>query len=427
MRGSRVSVLMFFVAFLWSSVALAATLYVSTSGTNTTYSAAQSSGTPARTLTFIVPLLQCGDTLNVRGGTYTTEASITFNQDCAAGNEITVRAANLGPFPADTMPLISWSNNTNSNNRFFFQDTTGIIIDGLEMTSGWNAARIEKADRITYRRNKIHHFGNSAFETGSNGGCKNCIVDRNAIYANGDFNLSQCGGVPTCNQFHGLYVNGIGWVVTNNLIYDNLGYGFQVHGMQGNDQAIVSGVAHCTLTDDTYCRTTATIINNTFAYSRNRAAITLWNENNDAMVSTIENNIFFENSQSGTENSAINYTSGPWTGTVIQNNVHWATGVTIFTSGTCSGCTVTNNRINLANTNMVNAPSTVPASPDFHLNSGSNAIDFGLDRTSVFTAAGIPVVDYAGTTRSGTWEVGAYVFGSVVNFPPAAPTGVTVR
>jgi hypothetical protein len=410
-----------FVLLLVTSPVWATDYFVSTNGNNANPGTV-ASGLPWRTITGKSNLLACGDRLYVRGGTYSTEGQILFAQTCTTvGNEVQLIAANLGPFPSDSTPLISWTgSNLDTSHRVVVSFATGIIIHGIEWFNG-HEHKVLRSTRITWRKNIIRHFGENAIGTGSEGGCFQCVVDQNSLYDNGNFNNTNCSPtfLSTCNQYHGMYVSGQQWVITNNLIYDNLGYGIQWHG-QANSVCTANSIP------STHCGVTATVTNNTFAYSRNRAAMTLWNQTSgSSMVITAKNNIFFENSQSGTDPSSIRVTldAGNVVGTVIQNNIQWATGVTLF-NDPCSGCTISGNAVNVAPasaTMFVNAPATVPASPDFHLNAANN---FGQTLSVNY--------DFDANTRTVPWDAGAYEFGSTPppppdTTPPAAPTGLTVQ
>jgi hypothetical protein len=385
----------------------AATYYVSTTGSDgNTPVQAQNPLTPWRTLTASVPKLVCGDTLYVRGGNYTTESTILFNKLCPEDARITVMNY------SNESPIVSWSDRQNPSNTVYFYKAPlgptnivgGITLQGIELFNGYNAVRVDNATRITIRNCGLRHSG----ENGILGFCLNCTVDRNRIYDNGDFTLPQCGNSPACNQFHGLYIAGMGWKITNNLIYDNLGYGIQTHG------AIFDASRH---PNNTYAAFSALIANNTLAYQRNRSGIVLWNETSGVqLAATIQNNVFYENSQSGVNPSGINITAnGNVSGTIIKNNVHYATGVPTFLGGApCTGCTITDNRTN-ENPNMVNAPSTMPASPDFNLKAGSVAIDQGMN----LSASGV-MNDFAGRVRpvGNSHDIGAFEFSNSAALAP---------
>jgi hypothetical protein len=199
------------------------------------------------------------------------------------------------------------------------------------------------------------------------------------------------------------------------LIYNNLAYGLQTHGriFDANRD-----------TDSTYAKFGGIIANNVFAYNVNRAGITLWNENNNPLVATIENNIFYENSL-GELNAygIVNSSNTNVVGSVIRNNVGYATapGATAFMLGAFTGVTISGNSTT-TNPNMVNAPATVPApaSPNFHLTESSTvAIGKGLNLSSTFTT------DFAGTTRTEPWDIGAYNF-STNTTKPLPPKGLQV-
>jgi hypothetical protein len=63
---------------------------------------------------------------------------------------------------------------------------------------------------------------------------------------------------------------------------------------------------------------------------------------------------------------------------------------------------------------------TDPANDDFTLKAGSNAIDDGVDLSGTFTD------DYDGTTRSGTWDMGAYHSGAASGDVTVTPATLNV-
>jgi hypothetical protein len=72
-----------------------------------------------------------------------------------------------------------------------------------------------------------------------------------------------------------------------------------------------------------------------------------------------------------------------------QNDYNCSSDSTATGSNSLTGETASNNFEDLANY-------------DYHLASGSNCIDAGYDHSAIFTN------DFEGTTRSGTWDMGAY-------------------
>jgi len=142
---------------------------------------------------------------------------------------------------------------------------------------------------------------------------------------------------------------------------------------------------------------------------------------------TIENNICYENAQSNSGSSqCIRYVScDNCTGT-IKNNL-WFGTVNSLIFSLSDGQDPPPGVIVSGTTNMNpsfrNGPATVPASPDFHLNAGSPAINLGSNLTSL----GI-TIDYAGIARpaSGAWDVGAHEF-SNGSTSLAAPQGLRVN
>lgn len=376
---------------LLPSAAHAAEYYISTSGNDTTGTGAIDN--PWRTLTSSAAKVACGDTLYIRGGTYTTEGRPTFTQDCAESSRLVVRN-----YPGE-LPILQWSNRQNTSTGIQFTSAERITLQGIELYSGYNI-KIDVGTRLIFRFLRIHHMGSDGIQRGTVGGCYQCTVEYSELYDNGDYTL--CSGAqagPLCNQIHGMYLSGQEWTIVHNLIYDNLAYGIQTNGMSA---------AKCTFAGDNpnYCAFSGTIANNTFAYQRNRAGIVLWNESTTPEAVTIKNNIFYENSQQvSTEAQGIKVTddAGVHTGTVIQFNIAYATvsGNTAFMGGgTCSGCTISDNCPATQTGNcgtaptFTNAPSTVPASPDFTLTASSSAIDAGTSVTGILC--------------NGTCDVGAF-------------------
>jgi hypothetical protein len=163
-----------------------------------------------------------------------------------------------------------------------------------------------------------------------------------------------------------------------------------------------------------------TIANNTFAYQKDKAGIVVWGSTcNNARI---ENNIFYENSVTRTTGSeqGISFTSASCTGIVIRNNLAYASGAggTKFL-GPGGHYTQSGNTVNTLNPKFVNAPATLPSSPNFALASGSPAIDKGLTISST-------KVSYTGTIRPqlSSYDVGAYEYYGSTQL--AAPTSLQV-
>ena len=395
------------LAVLASAVsAPAATYYVATNG-NDESATPTNINTPWRTVTKAVNAMVAGDTTYVRGGTYTEAGLIWFRN--SGTQTAPIRLLN---YPNES-PIIRWSAIA-STNRIQISSSRGqnvpigwIVVEGFEITNGWQGFKILSVHDVIIRRNNIHDT------LGGIGGYGiRVTVDRNLIYRNGRF--AECAVNPkTCNQDHGMYVWGSDWIITNNIVNGNLGYGIHVAGYPYNTAEyppLASGGAD-------YAGARRFIIaNNTVAFSAYAAGIALWQPQTVNML--VENNILYENSQNHTGASAGIDCVSSGTGHQFRNNLFFATtpGSTLRTS-LCSGKATETSWIN-ANPLFVNA-----GAADFRLQAESSAIKAGYPEPLVTT-------DFTGAVRrqDGTNDVGAYEYGGPVDeTPPMAPVNLKVQ
>lgn len=402
------------------------TYYVATNGSD---SASGSESSPWKTIKYAVSRMNAGDTTYVRGGVY-NEGSIHFGRSGTQSSPIKLLAA-----PGES-PVIDFGNTTNSVG---IQNSTGIrnplgyiTIEGFEIRNGHFGIVMYNGFNITISRNWIHH----AASQGIHGNGRKIMVDRNVISRNGNF--AKCAEKKSaCNQMHGIYSTGPNWVITNNLIYDNLAYGIQVAGYAYcPDGSCYSGGAGGTTaatggsfkakpyTSADYAGADNWLIaNNTIAYNNYRAGIGLWQ--GKTTNAKIINNILYENSQKypGDPNGVSFWGSGG--GHVIQNNISYATspGSTGWVGPGTQGqgkYTESGNIVNTVNPNFEGAGATISGVPNFKLKTGSPAIDKGQSLSQV-------TWDHAGGKRpvGVASDIGAYEFNSPADSgsPPPNPTG----
>lgn len=365
--------------------AYAATYYVATTGNN---SNPGTSSQPWRTVAYAASKMFAGDTTYVKGGTY-RETYIQFGNSGTQSAPIKLLNA-PGQFPiinfidqASTRQLII------QNRNGYQKGIAWITIEGFEIRNGYVGIKINNGQNLTIRRNWIHHN----ISQGIAGNGTKLLIDRNKINHIGNW------GCSLCNQSHGIYMNGTAITVTNNLFYDNLGYGVQLNGTVGYNSSVHTG-ADFALSRNWH------IANNTFAYQANRAGIVVWGS--QCHNAQIQNNIFYENGVKLASWNAqgIGFTSATCTGISIRNNLAFASGAgaTKFLSPG-GNYTQSGNIVNTLNPKFVNAPATLPSSPNFALASGSPAIDEGL---SISAAK----ISYPGTTRPqlSAYDIGAYEY-----------------
>ena len=208
-----------------------------------------------------------------------------------------------------------------------------------------------------------------------------------------------------CNQTHGFYMHGNYYTITNNLIYDNLAFGIQVNG---SPTAKYTPTAHA---GPEYAGASDWIIaNNTFAYNVYRAGMVLWSAPKNIRV---ENNIFYENCVKDPSKCSnvqgFNIGSGA-RGVSIRNNLFYASGsgAVLSFSTTTGSYTDSGNIVNTLNPNFVNAPASLPSSPNFALKANSPAIDRGLNLSSILSTR----TSFNGLMRprGNSYDIGAYEY-----------------
>jgi hypothetical protein len=360
-----------------------------------------------------------GDTCLVKNGNYPEPWTLT--RSGASGNPITIKN-----YPGHA-PTITMTGMSNAGNQVQIGFGSGAVpvsyinLEGFEVSNAYFGVQLRNVDHVNVSRMTIHDTTQGFIGNGFH-----VTFDRNRVYHVGEF--AACAAAVSspwipCSHDHGWYFGGTFITLTNNLIYGNLGYGVQAAGypyVAGNQTSVVyAGVDHWN------------VYNNTFAWSQNRGGIILWNPGGGVTNVNVKNNIFYHNGQttlctamscgSGVDVSAASTTI------VITNNVFYsaAPSSTVFINppgGNGVNYSASGNSTT-TNPKMVNAPATMPASPDFHLMSGSVAIDFGLNLYSI----GV-ISDHAGAARptSGPFGAGGYEGAGESGASPSPPIGLKV-
>jgi hypothetical protein len=349
-----------------------------------------------------------GDTCLVKNGTYNESPTIDATLQGNATNPIIIKN-----FPGHTpkidctgLGLINCVNlNASGDAR---RRISYIIFEGFEITGArLTGLKFNSADHLIIRRNHIYSngYGGVCPNQGGNGifgGGHLVTIDRNIVRLNGCI-----GGT----QSHGMYLNGTGYVITNNIIDGNAAYGIQSSAQAFNPSL---------MPDENYANFQGLIANNTCSYQGTRGCIVLWSDTGKNFNVTISNNVFYQNGAGG-PGGGVGFLGGPRmnTGHTVTRNVFFGSnsGGAMFTGiASCIDCVLAPNDTTM-NPNMVNAPLTRPSSPDFHLKTGSVAIDFGLNLTDNGVTK-----DFEGKDRpvGNGFDIGAYEF-STGEAPPALP------
>ncbi len=396
-------------ALLLTLAAHAATYYVATTGSDSNPGTDKA---PWRTVAKAVNTIVAGDTTYVRGGTY-YEREIRFRRTGSQSAPIKL----LG-YPSES-PVIECIDPTQLH-RIILQNESGgtipigwITIEGFELRNCYDGIKMHSGHDITIRRNWIHRNHNQ----GILGNGTRILVDRNIINHNGPFITK-----PTSSLSHGIYGNGTAWTITNNLIYDNLGFGIQ---QNGSTSSIYNQAKHPG--QEFAISANWTVANNTIAYQQNAAGMVVWGSTCNNL--RIENNIFYENAQTKSSNATygVHFTSTSCPGVQIRNNLFYASGsggLKAFGTAATEGVhyTQSGNIIDVSAPGFVNAPATLPLSPNFALTARSPAIDAGrfLD---------IPKTAIDGTPRpqGRAYDIGAYEYTPDADAQsPSAPRALQV-
>jgi len=399
------------VALLPSIGIHAETYYVSLGGSNSNPGTKEQ---PWRTVAHAVGSMAAGDTTYVRGGTY-EEGQIRFNVSGTQAAPI-----KLLNYPNEA-PVVSCIDAAKFH-RFIIErgyrsltPIGWITIEGFEIRNCHEGIKFSTAHDVTIRRNWIHDNGHGLLGNGTR-----ILIDGNRINHNGQFD--DCAVNPSeCNKDHGIYANGTGIVITNNLIYDNLAFGIQMNGKSPYDRSKHAGPEYVLSRD-------WVVANNTIAYHHHAGGMVIWGSSCDN--ARIENNIFYENAQTKPARVAqgIHFTSTTCTGIRIKNNIAYASepgGTTFLGSGANEWVhyTQSGNIVNATNPAFLNAPATVPDSPNFSLTSRSPAIDAGLTNTTI-------KISFDGTTRpqGRAYDIGAYEYSDDTDTKaPIAPVTLQIR
>ncbi len=378
-----------------------------------------------------------GDTVYVHGGVYNETGIIQIKKSNvkllnAPGESPTIHCAQQPQYHG--IYVNSSVNITLSDGAKAIAAIGNITIEGFEIRNCLNGMRLDNVYDSVIRRNWIHDNKSQ----GILGSTKNTLIDRNVINHNGNFAGCASGetswgtGTSVCNKDHGLYLTGSDYVITNNLIYDNLASGIQMAGYPWDMSKYGGGgidfVGHGNRPDPSYAGASGWLIaNNTIAYN-GLLAIGIWQP--DAGNSRIINNIFYENGVKASSNdiNGIGFTS-PGSGSKghkFDNNIFYASGggaTKMFGVAGIEGVNYTQTGNITANPNFEGAGATLSGVPNFKLLAGSPAIDKGQSLSQV-------TWDHQGIKRpaGAAFEIGAYEFcpPSTVceqGSPPPNPTG----
>jgi hypothetical protein len=384
--------------FLAWSLALAAigiadgaTYYVATTGSDSN-SGAQSA--PFRHLSKAAAAAQQpGDTVIVMDGTYDNEGVVAPNYvvhlyyNGTSGNPITFRAQNRGGAILDSMNTSTTTTCNGASAYFNLHNAAYVVIQGFVIQRGCDEGihSNDSAHDITIKWNEIRNIANHTVtdQIGRDGIYlnpteRNFTFDGNILH-----DIGRTSGTTQLHFDHGIYAHADNVTIINNIFY-NMNRGWSIQLADGASNWLVA--------------------NNTFAFGNANGEtgdVMFWGSNTGI---DIRNNIFYRpNSYAMTRYAAT------VSCTFDHNMIYGVTGVMSDTSG----CSVGTNQIG-ADPRFAN-----PSSYDFHLQSGSPAIDSGIALAAVTTD-----IDGIARPQGSALDLGAREYASAVVVNPPVISGV---
>lgn len=382
-------------AALLAQAASAATYYVAKTGRDTN---AGTLSSPFLTIRKGASVLKPGDRLEVRAGTYAEGLNDAVPSGTSWGSPVTIAA-----YSGERVVMAP-----SSGARVFeFSQRGYIVLDGLVLDGRGVTSNVIK---IT---SPAHHIRVKDSEI-MNAPAQGILVGTDASY--NEFINLKIHNNGSRDLDHGIYINGSNNLVERCDVYANSGTGVQIYtgyaGKRANRNIIRFNKIHG---NSTLGRERSSI---TMTSGEENTAHTnlIWGNGagiaatNSAIRARIYNNTIYNNAGIGITLTAASGANGggPSQGADVRNNIVFGNGSAI--SNAQSGTTVSNN--------LTSDPLFVAAGSDFHLRSGSPAIDKGANLAAYGVAS-----DFAGSPRpaGAAYDIGAYEYAGVSPTPTPTP------
>ena len=367
--------------------------------------------------------LQPGEELVLRGGTYTFNENITVSVNGTEIQPITIRARD------GEQAILEQA--TGNQNVVEIRRSSYLVLRGLTFRGGSHGIRLIDSDYITIedceiyetgdvalsansggtyeglviRRNHIHHTngtGEGMYLGCNNDGCRiaNCIIEGNYVHHTNRPSVNQGDGIEIKE---GSYGN----IVRNNVVHDTNYPGILLYSTVGNGAPnIVEGNVVWNSNDNTIQIAADAIIQNNIilgnvAFQSHQAGSpsnlqfihnTVISPGNGVEVRNVTGPVTIANNAVYAQGTAIRLISGNTSQVTLSGNVG-AGGLSGGSSGYSNGNGIGNDMVN---GNYAGAPPVDPFPAD-----GSALIGAG-------DPAYTTIVDFNGSVRSGSSDVGAY-------------------
>jgi parallel beta-helix repeat protein len=360
--------------------------YVAKTGSDSSScSQAQSQSTSKLTITGALGCLQPGDTLYIREGTY--DESFSYTASVPSGTSWSAPVT-LSAFPGETVtirPTTGPCGGAPCRVFEFFDSDQYIVINGFildAINSPFEVVKFSGGHQIRLSNNELKNGKGS----GIYGGINNQYI-KNDVHDNGT------------NDFdHGMYIFDPGNLIQGNTVHHNTGWGIHIYS---EDHTDVSNNVVC----GNY------VYSNGTSGTRGPGILLGSGSNNIAYNNIVQGNIGGIQIGFGAANASV-YNNTIYanrdgcigvdpesTTTVLKNNICYLNdsgGITDLGRGT------------IQSNNLMSNPSFLnPAASDFHLQSGSAAIEKGANLFSVGVTT-----DFDGVARPqvGNYDIGAYEY-----------------
>ncbi len=394
----------------------AATYYVATTGLDTN---AGTLASPFKTIKMGAQQLAAGDTLYIRAGTY-NEGMYHGLGGFSFRNGTPSAYTRYAAYPGEEKRVIIKNPQTDlpSPHVVYFSENAayielkGLTIDGINNVRGPGINGIPFIPGYGIKGIRSSRIiGNVIRNSGMGlGGGRDSEIIGNEIYGMSDYGMytgSGDNGLVAGNIFHDTGGYGIhhyessatgytvdNWTFRNNIFY-RTGRGYD-HSLTGDRLRTAPAIIISSGRNNK-------LYNNVVYDSHGGISVAHY-----AVDSLIANNTVYGNDSNGITIIAPQPGNGGSINARVSNNIVWGNGGSQISN--LSTSTVLQNNLTTVNPNFVNA-----AGADFHLLSGSPAINAGVNLYS----AGV-TQDFAGVARpqTGAFEIGAYEYGG--STPPPA-------